>query len=146
MRASTKKIAFLSFLFLLGFTKARAESPAKPITIVVHGKPGSAMDITARQIVSISRKFTPVPMLVENKSGGSGIVAMQTVLSRRAALRQPGWERVPVPLGVARGTGRIRLPSEVEATWLGESSCSPRRCSGNASNPVAKIKELTLNL
>ena len=84
MRARSKKITFLLFFLFLGFAQLRAEFPSKPITIVVHSKPGSAIDITARQIASISRKYTPVPLLVENKSGGSGIVAMRTVLSRRA--------------------------------------------------------------
>ncbi len=72
-------------LLLTGLLAAlRAEYPEKPITIIVHSKPGSAIDITARQIANLARKYSTATILVENKSGGSGVVAMRTVLSRRA--------------------------------------------------------------
>ncbi len=74
-------IGALLFL-ILGISSLWARFPEKPITIIVHSKPGSAIDITSRQIANIGRKYCPVPILVENKSGGSGIVAMRTVLSK----------------------------------------------------------------
>lgn len=81
-----KRYFFNIFLVLLivfpGFL--HADFPEKPITIIVHSKPGSAIDITARQIANLARKYTDTPILVENKSGGSGVVAMRTVLSKRA--------------------------------------------------------------
>ncbi len=61
-----------------------ASFPEKPITILVHSKPGSAIDITSRQIANIARKYCPAPILVENKSGGSGVIAMRTALNRKA--------------------------------------------------------------
>lgn len=82
VKALYQKLLFLPVLFFSLSVGLRAQFPRKPITIVVHSKPGSAIDITARQIAAISRKYTSVPILVENKSGGSGIVAMRTVLSR----------------------------------------------------------------
>ncbi len=60
-----------------------AKYPEKPITIIVHSKPGSAIDVTSRQIANIATKYCPVPILVENKSGASGVVAMRTVLNRK---------------------------------------------------------------
>ncbi len=78
-------IGIFYLLLLTGlFSVIRAEYPEKPITILVHSKPGSAIDITARQIANIARKYTDATILVENKSGGSGVVAMRTVLSKRA--------------------------------------------------------------
>jgi len=58
--------------------------PEKPITIVVHSKPGSGIDVSARKLAQLAKNHTDVPILVENRSGGSGMVAMREVLSRKA--------------------------------------------------------------
>ncbi len=79
LRISAHTILFLMAAFHFGFSAF----PEKPITIIVHSKPGSAIDITSRQIANLSRKYCPVPLLVENRSGGSGVVAMRTTLSRK---------------------------------------------------------------
>jgi len=50
----------------------------------VHSKPGSAIDITTRRLTQIAAKYSKATFLVENKSGGSGIIAMREVLSRKA--------------------------------------------------------------
>ena len=85
MHHSAKNILAKIILgLLLGATLLWAKFPEKPITIIVHSKPGSAIDITTRQIANLSRKYCPVPILVENKSGASGVVAMRTVLNRKA--------------------------------------------------------------
>ena len=75
-------ITTIVLLTLMRATLLWAKFPEKPITIIVHSKPGSAIDITSRQISNIAHKYCHVPILVENKSGGSGVVAMRTVLSR----------------------------------------------------------------
>jgi len=61
-----------------------AAYPEKPITFIVHSKPGSAIDITTRQLTRIAGKYSDATFLVENKSGGSGIVAMRYVLDHPA--------------------------------------------------------------
>ena len=68
MRRLSITIVLLSLL--MGTNSLWAKFPEKPITILVHSKPGSAIDITSRQISNIARKYCPVPILVENKSGG----------------------------------------------------------------------------
>ncbi len=79
-----RKLNFL-FLFLLLFNSASFGSyPEKPITIVVHSKPGSGIDIASRLISKIARRYTDATIVVENKTGGSGTIAMRTVLSKRA--------------------------------------------------------------
>ncbi len=76
----------LQLVFLLLFTASAAYGgfPEKPITIVVHSKPGSGIDIASRLISHIAKKYTDEIILVENKTGGSGTVAMKTVLGKRA--------------------------------------------------------------
>jgi tripartite-type tricarboxylate transporter receptor subunit TctC len=77
-----RKILFL-FVFL-AFANLYAGYPEKPITIVVHSKPGSGIDIASRFIANIAKKYADVTIVVENKTGGSGTIAMRTVLSKRA--------------------------------------------------------------
>ncbi|OQX89022.1 hypothetical protein B6D60_00260 [candidate division KSB1 bacterium 4484_87] len=81
-----KKIAFLLsiLIFLTGALPVLAEYPEKPITIIVHSKPGSGIDITARQLALLARKYIKTPIVVENKTGGSGAIAMRYVLNKKA--------------------------------------------------------------
>ncbi len=79
---------FASYLTLLGYLYlgiGESKSyPAKPITIVVHSKPGSAIDFMSRKVAGIARKYSDVPFVVENRSGTQGLVAMQYVLDKKA--------------------------------------------------------------
>ncbi|MCP4291548.1 MAG: hypothetical protein GY780_06905 [bacterium] len=61
-----------------------AEYPDKPIVFVVHAKPGGAIDLTARMISKVARNYSDVPLVIENRYGGSGAVAMRTVLGKEA--------------------------------------------------------------
>ncbi len=63
---------------------ARAAYPEKPIIIIVHAKPGGAIDLTARVVSKVARNYTDVPLVIENRFGGSGAVAMRAVLGREA--------------------------------------------------------------
>ena len=59
---------------------AGAAYPDRPISIIVHTKPGGAVDLTARLVAKIARDYTDVPLVVENRYGGSGAAAMRAVL------------------------------------------------------------------
>ncbi len=65
---------------LTSASAASAAYPDRPISIVVHTKAGGAIDLTARVVASVARKYTDVPIVVENRYGGSGAVAMRAVL------------------------------------------------------------------
>ncbi len=71
-------------LFLILNLPLFGNYPEKPITIVVHSKPGSGIDIASRFISRIAKKYSDATIVVENKTGGSGTIAMRTVLSKRA--------------------------------------------------------------
>ena len=58
--------------------------PTKPISIIVHSKPGSAIDYMARKVSEIARKYSKVAFVVENRSGTQGLVAMKHVLDSKA--------------------------------------------------------------
>ncbi len=78
------KIVKQIILLLILTNVLSANYPEKPITFIVHSKPGSAIDITTRQLIKIAAKYTDATFLVENKTGGSGIIAMRDVLSKKA--------------------------------------------------------------
>ncbi len=63
---------------------SQAAYPDKPIVIIVHAKPGGAIDLTARVVSKVARNYTDVPLVIENRFGGSGAVAMRSVLGREA--------------------------------------------------------------
>jgi len=81
-------IVFIFYLGLLGYLYLGIGQgktyPAKPISIIVHSKPGSAIDYMARKVAEIARKYSDVAFVVENRSGTQGLVAMQHVLDMKA--------------------------------------------------------------
>ena len=54
--------------------------PEKEITIVQPWSLGGGPDVITRQIASYSDKILGVPMIVENHTGGSGTIGMNTFL------------------------------------------------------------------
>ena len=63
---------------------AAAEYPSKPVSFIVHSSPGSGTDVTARTLAQIleREKILPQRVLIENRTGGSGMVALNHVASR----------------------------------------------------------------
>lgn len=54
--------------------------PDRPIRVVVPFAAGNTLDNALRQVAEEFKKNTGQPMLVDNKPGGSGIIAAQTVM------------------------------------------------------------------
>lgn len=77
-------LALMALLMLADVAPVSAEFPEKPIVIVVHSKPGGAIDRTARMVAKIARTYTDASLVVENRYGGSGAVAMRYVLHKPA--------------------------------------------------------------
>jgi putative tricarboxylic transport membrane protein len=61
-----------------------AAFPSKPIKVIVHTKPGGAVDLMARQVAQVASKYCDQPLVVVNKSGGSGLLAMARVAGEKA--------------------------------------------------------------
>jgi tripartite-type tricarboxylate transporter receptor subunit TctC len=78
----------LAYLALVGYLYFDMNSgkayPNKPITIIVHSKPGSAIDLMSRKVAELARKYSKEPFVVENRPGTQGVVAMQYVMDRKA--------------------------------------------------------------
>lgn len=72
---SLLSIFIISMTFILNDAQAQVTFPTKNITIVVHPNPGGGSDILARQLANASQDLFKVPVIVENRVGGSGAVA-----------------------------------------------------------------------
>jgi putative tricarboxylic transport membrane protein len=70
--------AVVSWLWL-ALAAAAQDYPARPVTIVVPFGPGSATDTTARLIAQSLQEALGRPFVVENKSGGGGLIAANAV-------------------------------------------------------------------
>ena len=82
-------LAFLGTLFGLVAQFVQAEAwPLRPIQLTVIGAPGSAPDTIARELGDSIGRALGQPIVVENRSGGAGIVGM--VHARNASPARPG--------------------------------------------------------
>lgn len=70
----------------LGFATAAQDKkfPTGPIRIYTPYDPGSAVDITSRMVAEGLSKILGQPVIVENRSGGQGAIAMNALLSAPA--------------------------------------------------------------
>ncbi|MBR0596881.1 Bug family tripartite tricarboxylate transporter substrate binding protein [Sinanaerobacter chloroacetimidivorans] len=98
MKRTTKRLfsALLAFVLLMSVTACGANTaadgsaeegsksadgfPEKQVTIIMPWSLGGGPDTIARQIASYGEKYLGVPVIVENKTGGAGTIAMAAAL------------------------------------------------------------------
>lgn len=76
----------LGIVFLTAVVMTRpvlAEYPEKPVTLICWSSAGSGHDLMARMIAKVGEKYLGEPIVVVNKQGGSGKVAMSYVLNQK---------------------------------------------------------------
>jgi tripartite-type tricarboxylate transporter receptor subunit TctC len=82
------QIIFLSFILLLilffPLQSFSQDFPSKPIKLYVGYTPGASTDITARALATEAQRFLGVPVVVENKPGGSSSVAAALLAREKA--------------------------------------------------------------
>lgn len=75
----------LSACAMVPAANAQAQAfPLRPVRVVVPFAAGNTLDTALRQVAEEFKKNTGQPMLVDNKPGGSGIIAAQTVMNAPA--------------------------------------------------------------
>ena len=79
MRRLTSALAAAGILLAGAFGASAQDYPVKPIRIVVPFAAGGATDTTARIIAEGMQKVSGQPVVVENKPGGLGIIAVESM-------------------------------------------------------------------
>ncbi len=72
----------IMFVLVLGSGPAIAEYPERPVTVLVGFAPGGSMDLSARALARSAEKILGQPIIIENKPGGTGTVALAALLSQ----------------------------------------------------------------
>lgn len=75
----------LACAVVLGLCSSAVEAvsqdwPTRPIKILVGAAPGGGMDVLARTVIEPAAKELGVPLVIENRSGGGGMVATNAVM------------------------------------------------------------------
>jgi putative tricarboxylic transport membrane protein len=78
-------VVVLTMLALVVGAQAAEWKPTKPIEFVAPFAPGGGSDVLARSIASIieGEKLCPVPLIVVNRAGGSGLVGTTSVTQQK---------------------------------------------------------------
>ncbi|MBP0636988.1 tripartite tricarboxylate transporter substrate binding protein [Cupriavidus sp. AcVe19-6a] len=80
MRTKTSLIAFALIACSAWSATSGAQTyPARPITLVVPGPPGGATDTLARALAEEMGKRLGQTIIVDNKPGGAGVIAVQAI-------------------------------------------------------------------
>jgi tripartite-type tricarboxylate transporter receptor subunit TctC len=103
--------AAIAAIVLLPAPMLAQDYPTRPITLIVPFPAGGSTDITMRAIAEVAGKQLGQPVVVENKSGGSGTVGPATMA---ASARPDGYTIAQMPITV------FRMPLMQATTWDAE--------------------------
>lgn len=105
-----RKFRFLvgcAFLFL-SIPVMAAEFPTKAVTLICPWPPGGSTDVSMRVLAETTSKYLGQPVVIENKSGGSGTVGPATMA---ATAKPDGYTISQIPITV------FRYPYMMKVTW-----------------------------
>jgi len=114
--------------------------PTKPVRIIVGNSPGGANDIMGRLIAQRLNEAWGQPVIVENRAGGSGVIAMELTANA-------------VPDGYTLLLSNMQMPTnmllkkvafDVRKAYVAvaEIAVQPYVVTVNPALPVASVKEL----
>jgi tripartite-type tricarboxylate transporter receptor subunit TctC len=78
------RIVVAGFVALCTAVATAQTFPTRPLRIVVPYEPGSTVDTTSRMIADALSKRLGQPVIVENRTGGQGMIAMNALLNAPA--------------------------------------------------------------
>ncbi len=102
-------LAVLAFFLisLAGAGQSLAAYPERAIVILVGFAPGGSMDLSARALAKSVEKILGQPVVIENKTGGTGMVALASLLSQK----HDGYTLCATPSSVLiRGSQQQKAP------------------------------------
>lgn len=117
---------------------AKDKFPKKEIQLVVPFTAGGASDATSRTVAKAMEEKLKVPIVINNKTGGTGVVGMSFVQSSPKDGYTIGY--VPVELTMLKALGLTDLePSKFD--MLGRAMIIPAAVTVNANAPFNTIEE-----
>mgnify|MGYP003681218871 FL=1 len=72
----------VKILILLTLAQSITAFPTRDLKIFVYTKPGGAIDVFVRKFQSIAKNYTDRNILVVNKPGAGGIIAMKHLIRK----------------------------------------------------------------
>jgi tripartite-type tricarboxylate transporter receptor subunit TctC len=131
--------AVSSALALPGFARAQSY-PNKPIRYIVPVAPGGGNDMIARVVTERWGKALGQNFVVDNQSGGGGVVACQTTM----AAAPDGYTLLQgyvATHGTTPATRRVNYDAIKDFTPIGMIGATPNVLAINANLPVRNIQE-----
>jgi tripartite-type tricarboxylate transporter receptor subunit TctC len=116
--STISKITFATAVATVALFHAETRAqdyPTKPITLIVPFPAGGSTDITMRSIAEVAGKHLGQPVLIDNKSGGSGTVGPATMA---ASAKPDGYTISQMPITV------FRMPLMQPTPWDAEKDFS----------------------
>ncbi len=85
-------VAFFALCMMFSLSASAAEYPAKPLELVCPFSAGSDPDLMARLIGNVGSKHFGQPIVVVNKAGGAGAIAVGDVITSNSDGYKTVWE------------------------------------------------------
>jgi tripartite-type tricarboxylate transporter receptor subunit TctC len=111
--------------------EARAEYPERPITLLVSYAAGGSSDMSVRVLAAGAEKILGQPIIVENKGGGGGTLALAHI----ANAKPDGYT-----ICQAASTGIVRTPQLQKVTYKPLASFTPIMAYVGAHNSGLVVK------
>jgi len=132
---------FISICVVLLGTLAIAEEkyPSRPITFIIPWPAGGTADASMRAIGESLSKNLGVPVIVENRSGASGMLGV----SQLVASKPDGYTIGQIPLSITRQhhMGTISFNPLTDITYLGRTAGLTFGLAVNSDSPIKKFSD-----
>lgn len=76
-------LAALSIVWSVGPAAAQPQYPSRPITLLTPAPPGGGLDTVARQLAETTQRLSGMQLVVENKVGAGGTIAIRDVVNAK---------------------------------------------------------------
>jgi tripartite-type tricarboxylate transporter receptor subunit TctC len=121
-------------------TRALAAFPDKPITFICPWPAGGTADMTMRALCAAAAKHLGQTIVVENKTGASGMLGLKTM----ASARPDGYTIGQIPISVTRFSqlGSVQLDPLKDLTYLARTSGQTFGTAVPAGSPYKSLKDL----
>jgi len=120
---------------------AWAQYPERPIKYIMPAGPGSAPDSLMRMLLADVSKRLGTPIIIENRTGGGGLIAMQAIVSAASDGYTIGHGNTQT-LGINPGLSQVAMDLSKKVDLIVQVGYTTNILSVNPNLPVNSVKEL----